>query len=322
VANSMSLDIPIALDLYRRMALIRGFEERVSELYMRGKISGFLHLYIGEEAVASGVFSALAPQDYVVSHYRAHGHALARGVDPKRLMAELVGKETGTSQGKGGSMHIFDSSKGFLGGYAIVGGMLPIATGLALGAKLNGEDRVTVAIFGDGTLNQGELWESMNLASLWGLPVVFLLENNGYGMGTATKRACALQEVRRAPELYGIKTEVVDGMDALAVREAALRSVSHARSGKGPAFLEAVCYRFRGHSITDQLIYRERAEEEQWALRDPIPKLAKQLEDAGMRVEIDDIAQEVAKTVDEAAAFADASGWAPDRSMFDHVFAE
>ena len=322
MTNSTSLDIPIALDLYRRMALIRRFEERVGELYMQGKISGFLHLYIGEEAVASGIFSALAPQDYIVSHYREHGHALARGVDPNKLMAELFGKETGTSHGKGGSMHIFDASKGFLGGYAIVGGMLPIATGLALGAKLAGEDRVTLAIFGDGALNEGELWESMNLASLWELPVVFLLENNGYGMGTATKRACALQEVRRAPELYGIKTEVVDGMDALAVREAALRAVSQARSGKGPVFIEAVCYRFRGHSITDQLLYRERAEEEQWKLRDPIAKLGKQLEDAGMNVEVDDIAQEVAKVVDEAAAFAETSQWAPKQTLYDHVFAE
>lgn len=323
MTKKATLDTQLALDLYRRMLLIRRFEEKAGEKYMQGKISGFLHLYIGEEAVATGVFSALGPQDYIVTHYREHGHALARGIEPKRVMAELFGKATGTSQGRGGSMHIFDASRGFMGGYAIVGGMLPVATGLALASRLRKDARVTLCIFGDGALNEGEFWESMNLASLWRLPVIFLLENNGYGMGTATRRACALRDIHKAPDLYGIPTSVVDGMDVLAVREVALQAVEHVRSRREPYFIEAACYRFRGHSVTDPAVYRERSEEDQWKQRDPITGLQRRLEAGGVtQQDFERIVEEVEQVINEAVRFADESPELPTQAIHDNVYAQ
>ena len=248
----------LVLDLYRKMVLIRRFEETCAEMYGRAKIGGFLHLYIGEEAVAAGTIPLLEDRDYIVTHYREHGHALARGLETKRLMAELFGKATGTSRGKGGSMHLFDASKGFLGGYAIVGGMMPIATGLALASKYRDEGRVCLCIFGDGAVNQGVFHESFNLASLWKLPVVFLLENNGFGMGTRVERAHAGLAMHHLADAFLIRSDQVDGMNVLSVRRAAKEAIDYARSGKGPFFLEAITYRFRGHSMADPVAYRER----------------------------------------------------------------
>ena len=317
------LEKALLLDLYRQMVLIRQFERKTAELYTEGKIGGFLHLYIGEEAVAVGVFSALAAQDTIVTHYREHGHALARGIEPNRVMAELCGKATGTSKGRGGSMHIFDASRGFLGGYAIVGAMLPIAAGLALAAQYRGEDRVALCIFGDGAVNQGEFWEALNLASLWKLPVLFLLENNGYGMGTAVERACALKEIHQAAEIYGIPSLLVDGMDVLAVREAALKSVEHVRSGKGPFFLESRCYRFRGHSMADPVEYRGKPEEDEWRQRDPIVTFKRKLEGQGWAVaeELDQIEEEAEQTVQEAVEFAEASPVLSPEAIHEDIYA-
>ncbi|MBI2867349.1 MAG: pyruvate dehydrogenase (acetyl-transferring) E1 component subunit alpha [Chloroflexi bacterium] len=321
--QEVALDKGLSLELYRTMFLIRRFEERAGEMYAKGKIGGFLHLYIGEEAVAAGVFSTLESQDYIVTHYREHGHALARGIESKRIMAELFGKATGTSKGKGGSMHIFDASKGFLGGYAIVGGMLPVATGLALSAKYKKEDRVTLCIFGDGAVNQGEFWESLNLASLWQLPVLFLLENNGYGMGTSVQRACALREVHKSAEAYGIPAKVADGMDALAMRRAADLAVQHVRSGKGPYFLEAITYRFRGHSMADPMEYRKKTETEKWQEHDPLITLRRQMEEHGVAKEkIERVQQAVEEEMAEAVTFADESPAPQVETMYQDIYAD
>lgn len=313
-----------ALDLYHTMFLIRRFEEKCAEMYGRAKIGGFLHLYIGEEAVAAGTFSQLRPEDYIVTHYREHGHALARGIDPKRVMAELFGRATGTSKGKGGSMHIFDVEKGFLGGYAIVGGMMPVAAGLGFASKYLNEKRVALCIFGDGAVNEGAFHESFNLASLWKLPVVFLLENNGYGMGTRVERVHAGLEMAHLADAFAIPSEVVDGMDAVAVREAAGRAIEYARSGKGPFFLEAICYRFRGHSMADPVNYRKKEEEEAWRRRDPIPKLRHELLEQGSvrEAELTALEAEVEQEVEEAAAFAEESPEPPPEALYQDVYAE
>ena len=229
------------------MLLIRRFEEQCERLYMDGKIRGFLHLYIGEEAIAVGALSNLRDDDYIITHYRDHGHALARGMAPNAVMAELMGKVTGTSGGKGGSMHLFDVEKGFMGGHAIVGGHLPIAVGLALAIKYRGGDQVVVCFFGDGAVNQGEFHESLNLASLWGLPVLFFLENNLYGMGTHVDRTHAGgRDIFQSADTYEIPAAQVDGMDVLAVWEATLEAVQRVRGDGGPVFLEAMTYRFQG----------------------------------------------------------------------------
>jgi pyruvate dehydrogenase E1 component alpha subunit len=317
------LDTALLLDFYRQMVTIRRLEEKAAELYTQGKIGGFLHLYIGEEAVAVGVISALSPQDQIVTHYRDHGHAIARGVDPKVIMAELCGKVTGSSKGKGGSMHLFDASKNFFGGYAIVGGMLPIAVGLGLASQYRGEDRLALCIFGDGAVNQGEFWESLNLAALWKLPVLFLLENNGYGMGTAVERATALKEIHKAAEVYGIPSAVVDGMDVLAVREAAQKAVTYIRETGGPFFLEAICYRFRGHSMADPLEYRGKAEEERWRRRDPINSFRHKMESQKKvtSAEFAQIDQEVEKAIEEAVQFAEESPFPPAEALYDNIYA-
>ncbi|MCS7207662.1 MAG: pyruvate dehydrogenase (acetyl-transferring) E1 component subunit alpha [Dehalococcoidia bacterium] len=312
------------VSFYRQMLLIRRFEERCAEMYMLGKIRGFLHLYIGEEAIAVGCMSALRPEDYVVTHYRDHGHALARGMDPKVAMAELFGKVTGCSRGKGGSMHFFDASRNFMGGYAIVGGQLPVAVGLALASKMKGEPRVTVCFFGDGALNQGEFHEAFNLASLWKLPVVFFLENNLYGMGSHIDRTYAGgRDVFKAGEHYRIPAAQTDGMDVLAVREATLRAVEHARQGNGPFFLEALTYRFRGHSMADPVEYRDRAEEEAWKVRDPIPTFQRYLLENAIATltELSEIARQVNDEVEEAIRFADASPEPPPEALYEDIYA-
>ena len=243
---------PEPLALLRTMMQIRRFEEKAAEMYARGKIKGFLHLYIGQEAIAAGAIAAARPDDYIVSHYREHGHALARGLEPNRIMAELFGRETGVTGGRGGSMHLFDASKSFLGGYAIVAGHMPLACGLALAEQYKGTDRLAVNFLGDGAVNEGEFHESLNLASVWKLPAIFICENNLYGMGTDVRRVSAVIEIyKRVDEAYAMPSEQVDGMDVLAVHDAVARAADHVRSGRGPYFLEMICYRFRGHSMAD-----------------------------------------------------------------------
>ncbi|MBA2564693.1 MAG: pyruvate dehydrogenase (acetyl-transferring) E1 component subunit alpha [Gemmatimonadetes bacterium] len=309
VLTPHNLDETELLGLFRRMALLREFEERTAEQYARGRIWGFCHLYTGQEAVAVGAVSALTREDYVVTAYRDHGQAIAKGIDPKRVMAELFGKRTGTSLGRGGSMHLFDREVNFMGGYAIVGGHLPIATGLALAVQYREEDRIVATFFGDGAVAEGAFHESLNLAQLWQLPVVFVLENNLYGMGTAVERASATRDFHPRAEAYGIPGEAVDGMDVLAVREAVTRARDRALDGKGPSFLEMKTYRFRPHSMSDPGRYRTRGEVDIWRQRDPLRTFPERLieEEVATREQIDVILGEVEEEVRECIAFAEES---------------
>src|SRR5512145_2380782 len=271
-----------ALHLLHQMLRIRRLEENAAELYSAMKIRGFMHLYNGEEAVAVGVMQALGPEDAVVATYREHGHALARGVAMGPIMAEMYGKQEGCSRGRGGSMHIFDAATRFYGGNAIVGGGLPLAVGAALADRLRGERRVTACFFGDGAVAEGEFHESMNLAALWRLPVLFLCENNLYAMGTAVERHQAQLDLVLKARGYAVPGESVDGMDVLAVEAAARRAAEYVRSGEGPILLEARCYRFRAHSAYDPELYRSKEEVERWKKRDPIPALQEVLRGAGL----------------------------------------
>jgi pyruvate dehydrogenase E1 component alpha subunit len=264
------------------MTLIRRFEEKAAELYSAGKIRGFLHLYIGEEAVATGVMQALGPDDAVVATYREHGHALARGIPPGPIMAEMFGRANGCSRGRGGSMHLFDVSRRFYGGYAIVGGGLPVAVGLALADKLQDRERVTACFFGDGAVAEGEFHESLNLASLWRLPVLFLCENNLYAMGTALARHQAQPDIARKASGYDVAAEAVDGMDVVAVEAAARRARERVRREGRPFLLELLTYRFRAHSMYDPDLYRTKEEVESWKQRDPIPRFRARMEQQGL----------------------------------------
>lgn len=297
------------LKLYRQMLLIRRFEEKTAEAYAMGKIGGFLHLYIGEEAVAVGAISSLMPDDHLITHYRDHGYALALGMSPGTVMAELYGKATGCSKGRGGSMHLADVHRHFWGGHAIVGGHLPLAAGLGLACQYLDQKNSVLCIFGEGATNIGEFHESLNLVALWKLPVVFLCQNNLYGMGTYVKRASAVDEIYRKACAYDMPAERVDGMDVLAVREATGRALQRARDGSGPSFIEAMTYRFRGHSMADPEYYRSREEVEEWRLRDPITRFQRRLRDSGMLSdeEAARIEREVTAEVEEAARFAEES---------------
>jgi pyruvate dehydrogenase E1 component alpha subunit len=268
-------------DLLRQMLLIRTFEDKCVELYSAGEIRGFVHLYIGEEAVAVGVNEALTADDNVVSTYREHGHALARGIPADAVMGEMLGKTTGCSRGRGGSMHLFDVSRRFYGGNAIVGGGLPLAIGVALADKLRGDQRVTACFFGDGAVAEGEFHECMNLAALWDLPVLFCCENNLYAMGTALERAQAQTDLALRAESYGMAAWPVDGMDVAAVERAARSAVEAIRAGGGPHFLELRTYRFRAHSMYDPELYRDKSEVEEWKKRDPIDLLSAGMRDSG-----------------------------------------
>lgn len=324
MAIAINLEKARVAEMYRQMLLIRRFEEEAARQYMRGNIRGFLHLYIGQEAVSVGVISALNAQDYVVSHYRDHGHALAKGMDPKVVMAELFGKASGSSGGKGGSMHLFDVSRGFMGGYAIVGGQMPIAVGIALAIKYKREDRVTVCFFGDGAMSEGEFHESLNLASLWKLPVLFVLENNLYGMGTGVERTHARgQDIYLGADAYVIPAAQVDGMDLLAVRNATVEALIRIHAGGGPVFLEALTYRFRGHSMADPENYRQKAEVAQWAERDPIRLFQQLLGEEGLMTpdEVEEVGREVAATVREAVRFAEESPDPDLDSLSENVYA-
>jgi pyruvate dehydrogenase E1 component alpha subunit len=311
------------LDMLRQMLRIRRFEEKCAELYTKEKIRGFLHLYVGEEAIAVGVMRSLAPEDAVVATYREHGHALARGIGMRPLMAEMYGKREGCSRGRGGSMHVFDAATRFYGGNAIVGGGLPLAVGLALADRMLRRDRVTACFFGEGAAAEGEFHESLNLASLWRLPVLFVCENNLYAMGTALDRSEAETDIHRKAESYRVTSEVVDGMDPVAVEAAAARAVAAVRSGQGPWFIEARTYRFRAHSMFDAELYREKAEVETWKKRDPIPRLRSWMQETGAlhEPELAAIESAVDAEVDDAVAFAEAGQWEPLEDLATDVYA-
>src|SRR5437870_2415875 len=273
-SNSLEEDRETLLTIFRQMLLIRRFEEKCAESYSLGKIGGFCHLYIGQEAVGVGAISAIREDDYVVTSYREHGQAIAKGMSPKAVMAELYGKATGCSHGKGGSMHLFDTRLNFLGGHAIVGGQIPLGTGLAFASKYKGTDQVTLCFFGEAAVNQGAFHESLNMAQLWKLPCIYICENNQYGMGTSLARAMSSQDISQKSCAYDIASESVDGMDVLAVREATLRAVGRARKEYLPTLLEVRTYRFMGHSMSDPGNYRTRAEIERHQERDPIKLFA------------------------------------------------
>lgn len=299
-----------SLFLLSEMLLIRRFEEKCAELYSGGKIQGFLHLYIGEEAVAVGAMQAIAAQDAIVSTYREHGHALARGVPAGSVMAEMYGKANGCSRGRGGSMHLFDVSRRFYGGNAIVGGGLPLAVGLALADKLQQKPIATVCIFGDGASAEGEFHEALNLAALWRLPVLFLCENNLYAMGTAIERHQSRTDIHCKAAGYGMEAAVIDGMDVAAVEQATRRALGVVRQGH-PYFLEARTYRFRAHSMYDAELYRSKEEVEQWKRRDPIQLWRQKLNEAGIlnAADLAVIESSVASKVNAAVAFAEAGPW-------------
>jgi pyruvate dehydrogenase E1 component alpha subunit len=318
------LDRAHALALLRQMLLIRRFEEKAAELYSVGKIRGFLHLYIGEEAVAVGAMQALTPEDGIVATYREHGQALARGIPAGSLMAEMYGKANGCSRGRGGSMHFFDVSRRFFGGHAIVGGGLPVAVGLALADKLMARARVTACFFGDGAVAEGEFHESLNLAALWKLPVLFLCENNLYAMGTALARHQAQPDIRRKADAYGMPADVADGMDVLAVEAAGRRAAEHVRRGDGPFLLELRTYRFRAHSTADPELYRRKEEVAEWRRRDPIALFGARLQAAGLLSDADlaSLEASVGSEIDEAVRVAEAGPWEPVEDLTRDVYTE
>jgi pyruvate dehydrogenase E1 component alpha subunit len=292
---------------YRDMLLIRRFEERAGQLYGMGLIGGFCHLYIGQEAVVVGMQATIKLGDSIITSYRDHGHMLAAGMDPKGVMAELTGRSGGYSKGKGGSMHMFSREKNFFGGHGIVGAQVPIGTGLAFGHKFKGKDNVSLTYFGDGSANQGQVYEAMNMAALWKLPVVYIIENNRYGMGTSVERASATTELYRHGEAFGIPGERVDGMDVVAVQMAGQKAVSYARAGNGPYILEMQTYRYRGHSMSDPAKYRTKEEVDKYRNeRDPIDHVRKMLLDAGIadENEVKGIDAEIRKIINDAAEYA------------------
>ena len=320
-------DLPDAATCYEllsRMALIRRFEEEAGRQYQRAKAGGFLHLAIGEEATIVGTASVMREEDFLIGTYRTHGHAIARGTEPKRVMAELFGRVDGTSGGRGGSMHIFDAEKRFMGGYGIVGGNLPIAAGLALGSQYKGEDAVTVCMFGDGASNTGNFGETMNLAALWKLPVLFLVENNLYGMGTSVERHSAQTDLSKKAEGYGIPGRRIDGMDVVEVRECVAEGLRQAREEQRPTLLEAFTYRYRGHSAADPEVYRERNEVDEWRQKDPIETFAARCVEAGVlgEREVRQAREAADKEVEAAVEFAEASPEPPLDTMYENLYAQ
>ena len=308
---------------YYQMLLIRRFEERAGEMYTKAKIGGYCHLNLGEEATIVGLMAALAPEDYIFTNYREHGYIIARGVEPGPVMAELFGKETGVSRGRGGSMHLFDAEKHFMGGYAIVGGQLPLATGAAYALKYQGKDGVVVCQMGDATTNIGAWHESLNLAALWKLPVIYFIVNNGYGMGTTVDEGAAEPDLYKRGAAFRMHGERVDGRDVLAVRDAAVRLRERAQNEKEPAILEAVSFRFRGHSVIDADRYRDPEEVKQGRAQDPISFFAHQLTEAGV---VDDAwlkatADRVEKEVQESIDFAEKSPNPKIEDLFDYMYA-
>jgi pyruvate dehydrogenase E1 component alpha subunit len=310
-------------ELYRQMLLIRRFEEKSAEAYVAGKIGGFCHLYIGQEAVGVGAISAIRQDDYVLASYREHGLALAKGMTARSIMAELFGKATGCSKGKGGSMHMFDKGLGFLGGHAIVGGQIPLATGTAFASKYQGKDQVTLCFFGEAAVNQGAFHESLNMAQLWKLPCIYICENNQYGMGTSLARAMSLREISQKACAYDMASEFVDGMDVLAVREATQRAVERARKDYLPTLLEVRTYRFMGHSMSDPGNYRTRAEIEKYQERDPIKLFSASLLEQKVLDEkaLEEIDRKVREEVEDSLRFAEESPLPDPEELYTDVYA-
>ncbi len=315
-------DPDTARELLETMALIRRFEEEAGRQYQKAKAGGFLHLAIGEEATIVGTTSVMRDDDYLIGTYRTHGHAIARGTDPKNVMAELFGRVDGTSGGRGGSMHVFDLEHRFMGGYGIVGGNLPLAAGLALSSDYRGTDEVTVCMFGDGASNTGNFGETMNLAALWKLPVVFLVENNLYGMGTSIERHSAVTDLSRKAEGFGVPGVRIDGMDVLAVRERVADHIEVAREERRPTMIEAFTYRYRGHSAADPEVYREKEEVEEWRAKDPIKTFRDRLlaEDVISESDVDEMRERIEQRVTEAVEFADASPEPPLETLYENLY--
>lgn len=322
--RTQPMDKKLMTNLLYQMLLIRRFEEKAAEMYSQGKIGGFLHLAVGMEASCVGAISTLRPDDYVIGGYREHGHALAKGCDPKQCMAELFGKIGGLCKGKGGSMHFFDKARNFLGGTGIVGGQIPIGTGAGLAISYQGGDQVCLVFFGDGSVAQGTFHESLNLASLWRLPVIYIIENNLYAMGTALTRTQAVTDLYKKAEGYGMPGEQVNGMDVLAVRATVQRAVERARRDKTPSLIESRTYRFRGHSMRDPAaaVYRTRDEVEEWKKADPIVLLWDKMSQEGIITdhEYKDMDKEVTQVIEEAVRFAEASPEPPLSELLTDVY--
>jgi len=310
------------LKMYEQMVLCREFEEACAEQYTKGHITGFLHLYSGQEAVAVGATAALHKDDYICSAYREHAQTIVRGAEPRRVMAELFGKSTGICKGKGGSMHLFDPDLAFMGGYAIVGGQFPIAVGLAFASKFRREGRISVCFFGDGAVNQGNFHESLNWARLWNLPVLFICENNFYGIGTEVHRSSALSDVHKRACGYDIPAERADGMDVAAMYASVKHAADWVRENSRPYLIEAITYRFRGHSMSDPAKYRSQAEHAVWKERDPIPSFGKRLilEEIASSDDLKTIQAKAVETVREAVKFAEDSPWPDDAEVFTDIF--
>ena len=310
--------------LYHEMVLVRRLEEESAQLYQEGKIGGFLHLYIGQEAVASGLLSIRRPEDRVITAYRDHGVAIASGIEAKYVIAELLGKATGTNKGKGGSMHLADPERNFWGGHAIVGAHLPLAAGMAMADKYRGGSSVTICMFGDGATNIGYFHESLNLSMVWDLPVLWVCENNQYGMGTSVERASAVEEMRQKAEGYNMPNSRVNGMNVLEVRDAAEEALEYVRENSIPYFLEVVTYRYRGHSMGDPERYRESEEVDQWREDDPIGIFRAYLTDNGV-FSFDELTKEeelVDQEIEEAVEFAESSPNPPPAALFENIYAE
>ena len=322
IQTALTIDREKGLDLLQKMILIRRFEEKSAELYTKQKIRGFLHLYIGEEAVAVGVMESLTEEDNILSTYREHGHALARGMDPGSIMAEMYGKVQGCSMGRGGSMHLFDAKKRFYGGNAIVGGHLPMAVGMGLASKKQNQHSLTCCFFGEGAIAEGEFHESMNLAALWEVPVLFLCENNRYGMGTALRFSHSVREIEKKGAAYDVKSAAVNGMDVLEVKKAAKTAVEYIRTTGKPYFLVCNTYRFKAHSMFDAELYRTKTEVESWKERDPIPTLANALVKNGLiiQTDIDTIEQRVKAEVQKAVDFAEEGTFEPLEDLTKYVY--
>ena len=318
------MEMERTLELYDQMVLIRLVEEQAAQLYQQGKIGGFLHLYIGQEAVSTGLIAARKPQDRVITAYRDHGVAINCGIPAKEVVAELLGKATGCSKGKGGSMHMADVNKNFWGGHAIVGAHLPLAAGLALGDMYQGKDGVTICMFGDGATNIGYFHEAVNLSKVWNLPILWVCENNQYGMGTAVERASAVSEIRQKAEGYGIPNSRVDGMNLLEVYKTADEAIANIRAGNGPYFLEVITYRFRGHSMGDPERYRQADEVRCWQENDPIGIYRKYLIDSGTASVEDLNARDKRIEAETLAAvqFAENSPEPPPEALFQHIYVD
>jgi pyruvate dehydrogenase E1 component alpha subunit len=312
------------LQMYYEMVLIRRIEEKAMELYQQGKIGGFLHLYIGQEAVSTGLIAARQPQDRVITAYRDHGVAINAGISANEVMAELMGKATGVSKGKGGSMHMASTEKNMWGGHAIVGGHLPIAAGMALGDQYAGNDSITICMFGDGATNIGYFHEALNVSKVWNLPVLWVCENNIYGMGTSVERASAVSEIRQKAEGYGIPNERIEGMDVMNVYEASKKAIDRVRSGEGPYFMEILTYRFMGHSMGDPERYREKQEIEKWRENDPIGIFRKKLvsKKTATAKALDEIEERAMQDAQEAVEFAENSPEPAPEALWENVYVE